>query len=206
MPYAWKNALQTNGTLIHKSSPTYVEKCAVAEALVRFGARAVTVSQIARIKDADARRLHKEITGEPSRSGQTPKNPRWFLNSQSLRMQAAFLLLTYVAYRQHCEPDFDSLGTAFVASYDLYQRIYAGKGDISTERLALLIVDGFGSRWRKIPDGASSDFEHDNIKVMKCRKCNTPHLVEAHQLGYVCDSCQEPRVVETAGECETAAA
>lgn len=205
MPYAGKNALHTTGTLIHKSSPSYVEKCAVAEALVRFGARSVTVSAIARIKELDARRIYKEITGEPSRSGQTPKNPRWFLSSQSIRMQAAFLLLTYVAYRQHCEPDFDSLGTAFVASYDLYQRIYAGKGDISTERFALLIVDGFGSRWRKIAEGTSSDFEHDNIKVLSCRKCKTPPLVEAHQLRYVCDSCQEPRkVVATERQTEMA--
>lgn len=182
--------MHTTGTL-QKASQSYSSKIAIAEALAGFSVRAVTIAAVARIRPADARDIFVRFVGVPSKSGQTPKSHRWFLGRRTLRLHSAFLLLSYASYRQQYEPNYDAHGIAFVLAYYNYQCLFPGQQpEISAERLALLINAGFGSRWRKIPDGVPSDFEADNVKILKCRKCALPHLVEAHQIGYVCEECQ----------------
>jgi hypothetical protein len=182
-------SMRTTGTLAHKASAHYANKVVIAEVLAGFGVRAVTITAVARVRPTDARAIYTRFVGSPSRSGRTPTSHKWFLGSRSLRLQSAFVLLTFAMYRQQYEGEFDAHGISFVLTLYNYQSLYRNKGEISGERMALLINDGFGARWRQIPTGGTSDFEHDNVKILKCRGCALPHLVEAHKIGYTCESC-----------------
>lgn len=181
----------TSGHLAHKASAPYASKVAIAQALAAMGARAVTITAVARTKPADSRAIYKEVNGTQSLSGQTPTNHEWFLGSRSLRLQAAFLLLMYVAYRERHGADHDAHGIAFTLAYHNYRRLYPGEALISPERLVLLIGGGYTVGWREIPKGGASKFMAGNVKVAKCRRCGLPHLVEAHFRKYECSACIE---------------
>lgn len=185
----------TSGHLAHKASAPYASKVAIAQALAAVGARAVTITAVARTKPADSRAIYKEVNGTQSLSGQTPTNHEWFLGSRSLRLQAAFLLLTYAAYRESNSAHPDAHGIAFTLAYHNYRRLYPSEVMISPERLALLIGGGYSVGWREIPKGGVSKFTAGNVKVAKCRKCGLAHLAEAHFRKYECADCQA-KVVE----------
>lgn len=177
----------------HLSDSAYSSKMIIGGGLAGLTVRAVTIAAISGVSERDARALVTKTIGEPSRSGRTPVSQKWFLSKRNLRLQSAYLLLSYAKYREHFDGALSpfSLGLAFTLTYDNYRRMYGANAEISAERLALLVKDGFGTRWRKIASGATSDFEHDNVKVLKCRKCMLPHLVEAEKINYVCEECQE---------------
>lgn len=188
-----------SGHLAHKASAPYASKVAIAQALAGLGARAVTLTSVARTKPADSRAIYKEVNGTQSLSGQTPTNHEWFLGSRPLRLQAAFLLLMYAAYRERHNAEADAHGIAFTLAYHNYRRLYPGEALISPERLALLIGGGYSIGWREIPKGGVSKFAAGNVKVAKCRKCALPHLVEAHFRKYECADClakaEEPKLL-----------
>lgn len=179
-----------SGHLAHKASAPYASKVAIAQALASMGARAVTITAIARTKPADSRAIYKEVNGTQSLSGQTPTNHEWFLGSRSLRLQASFLLLMYAGYRERHSAEADAHGIAFTLAYHNYRRLYPDEAMISPERLALLIGGGYSIGWREIPKGGVSKFAAGNVKVAKCRKCKLPHLAEAHFRSYHCADCQ----------------
>lgn len=179
----------TSGHLAHKASAPYASKVAIAQALAAMGARAVTITAVARTKPADSRAIYKEVNGTQSLSGQTPTNHEWFLGSRTLRLQAAFLLLMYADYRQRHSAEADAHGIAFTLAYHNYRRLYPTDVLISPERLALLIGGGYSIGWREIPKGGSSKFLAGNVKVAKCRSCGLPHLCEAHFRKYECTDC-----------------
>lgn len=179
----------TTGNLDHKASASYASKVAVGQALAAFGARAVTLTTVARTKPADSRAIVKTITGTQSQSGQTPTNHAWFLGNRQLRQHSALLLLMYAAYREKHEPLPDAHGIAFTLTYNNYLGVCRGKALISPERFALLAGNGFSIGWRDIPRGGASKFPHDNVKVMRCRKCRVPHLIEAHFRSHTCSEC-----------------
>jgi len=179
-----------SGHLAHKASAPYASKVAIAQALAGMGARAVTITAVARTKPADSRAIYKEVNGTQSLSGQTPTNHEWFLGSRQLRLQAAYLLLMYAAYRERDSIEADAHGIAFTLAYHDYRRLFPGDALISPERLALLIGGGYSIGWREIPKGGVSKFAAGNVKVAKCRKCALPHLVEAHFRKYECADCQ----------------
>lgn len=180
----------TTGNLDHKASAQYASKVAIAQALAGMNARAVTLTSVARTKPADSRAIYKSVTGFQSQSGQTPTNHEYFLTNRSLRLHAALLLLMYAAYREKHEPLPDAHGIAFTLSYNDYLRMCGSEHLISPERFALLAGNGFSIGWREIPRGGASKFPHDNVKVMRCRKCRIPHLTEAHFVRYTCTGCQ----------------
>lgn len=179
-----------SGHLAHKASAPYASKVAIAQAMAGLGARAVTLTAVARTKPADSRAIYKEVNGTQSLSGQTPTNHEWFLGSRQLRLQAAYLLLMYAAYRERDRSEPDAHGIAFTLAYHNYRQLYPGEALISPERLALLIGGGYNIGWREIPKGGVSKFAAGNVKVAKCRKCSLPHLCEAHFRSYVCTDCQ----------------
>jgi hypothetical protein len=179
-----------SGHLAHKASAPYASKVAIAQALAGMGARAVTITAVARTKPADSRAIYKEVNGTQSLSGQTPTNHEWFLGSRQLRLQAAYLLLMYAAYRERNSVEADAHGIAFTLAYLNYRRLYPVDALISPERLALLIGGGYSIGWREIPKGGVSKFAAGNVKVARCRKCALPHLVEAHFRKYECAACQ----------------
>jgi hypothetical protein len=179
----------TSGVFSHKSSNTYASKIAIAQALAGMSARAVTITSVARTKPADSRAIYKSITGAQSQSGQTPTNHEWFLGSRPLRMHGAMLLLMYALYREQHKNSDDAHGIAFTLTLYNYQLMYGRDALISPERMVLLISHGFGIGWRDITKGGPSRFPADNVKVMRCRTCKLPHLVEAHFISYVCGEC-----------------
>jgi hypothetical protein len=179
----------TTGNLDHKASLAYASKVAIAQANAAMGARAVTLTSVARTKPADSRAIYKSVTGNQSQSGQTPTNHEWFLQSRNLRLHSAMLLLMYAAYREKHEPLPDAHGIAFTLSYSNYLGVCRGEALISPERFALLAGNGFSIGWRDIPRGGASKFPHDNLKVMRCRKCRLPHLIEAHYVRHTCTEC-----------------
>jgi hypothetical protein len=179
----------TTGNLDHKASVSYASKVAIAQACAAMGARAVTLTSVARTKPADSRAIYKTVTGKQSQSGQTPTNHEWFLGNRQLRLHSAMLLLMYAAYREKHEPMPDAHGIAFTLSYSAYLRMCRSEAQISPERFALLAGNGFSIGWRDIPRGGASKFPHGNVKVMRCRKCKIPHLVEAHFVRHTCTEC-----------------
>jgi hypothetical protein len=179
----------TTGNLDHKASVQYASKVAIAQALAGMGCRAVTLTSVARTKPADSRAIVKTTTGMQSQSGQTPTNHAYFLSNRSLRLHAAMLLLMYAAYREKHEPLPDAHGIAFTLTYNNYLRMCRSEPLISPERFSLLAGNGFSIGWREIPRGGASKFPHDNVKVMRCRRCKTPHLAEAHFVRYTCTDC-----------------
>lgn len=180
----------TTGNLAHKASVPYASKVVIAQALAGMGARAVTITSVARTKPADSRAIYKSVTGTQSQSGQTPTNHEWFLASRTLRQHAALLLIMYAMYREKYDGDHDAHGLAFTLAYHNYLLVCMGEAPISPERMVLLITNGFSIGWREITKGGVSKFPQDNVKVMKCRGCSLPHLVEAHFIRYKCTSCE----------------
>jgi hypothetical protein len=179
----------TTGNLDHKTSVSYASKVVIAKALAGMGARAVTLTSVARTKPADSRAIYKSVTGTQSQSGQTPTNHEWFLATRSHRLHSAMLLLMYAAYREKHEPLPDAHGIAFTLAYNNYLGVCRSEPLISPERFALLAGNGFSIGWRDIPKGGASKFPHDNVKVMRCRKCRVPHLIQAHYVRHTCSEC-----------------
>lgn len=179
----------TTGTLDHKASASYASKVAVAQALAAVGARAVTLTSVARTKPADSREIFKSVTGTQSQSGQTPTNHEWFLSNRPVRLHAAMLLLMYATYREKHEPLPDAHGIAFTLAYHNYLGVCRTAPLISPERFALLAGNGFSIGWREIPRGGASKFPHNNVKIKRCRVCRIPHLIEAHYVRYTCTEC-----------------
>ena len=179
----------TTGNLDHKASLAYASKVVIAQALAGMGSRAVTLTSVARTKPADSRAIYKRVTGKQSQSGQTPTNHEWFLSSRTLRLHAAMLLLMYASYREKHDKLHDAHGIAFTLSYNNYLGVCRSDPQISPERFALLAGTGFSIGWRDIPRGGASKFPHSNVKVMRCRKCKLPHLVEAHFVRHTCSEC-----------------
>lgn len=175
-----------------KTSDVYAAKLAIGHALAGMGMRAVTISEVAGTKPADSRETFRRVTGKQSSSGQTPTYHQWFLQSKIRRMHGAALCLWYVMYRQayegrHPNPH----GIAFLLAYKLYRQVLGAQvadteNDLTGERLHLLIGKGFERNWRQIPAGAPTTFDHDNLKIMQCRRCRVPHLVAAHHVSYDC--------------------
>lgn len=172
-----------------KVSEAYQNKLHIAAMLARLGCRAVTMTAAARIKPADSRQVYRRVRGTTSQSGQTPTDHQWFFQKKSRRMQAAFLLLAYVKYRESMVGNPDAHGLAFALSLSTYVNLMGENAEISPERWHLLIGTGFERNWRDIRSGGSSAFAADNGKVIRCRKCDVPHFVEAHYMSYRCESC-----------------
>jgi hypothetical protein len=169
-----------------KSSLAYASKVALASELAKMGARAVTMTAVARTKPSDSRAIYRKLNGAASQSGQTPTNHEWFLMSKQLRQHAAFLLICYAMYRNAYEPHPDAHGTAFTLTYKNYLAVCGEAPPISPERLVLLISNGFSIGWRDILSGGASKFPSENMRVMRCRACKVPHLAEAHFRTYEC--------------------
>lgn len=179
-----------------KVSRTYESKLHVAGELARMGMRAVTLTDVANTKPADSRNAYREINGKQSSSGQTPTFHPWFFQNKTRRMHAALLCLMYAKYRQFYEDQGNPTphGVAFTVIFKLYHKILGGRrmdeeNEITGERLNLLIGKGFEVTWKRIPAGESTTFGDSEAKVMACRKCRVPHLVEAHRVDYHCDTC-----------------
>jgi hypothetical protein len=170
-------------------SPNYASKLAVAHELARLGARAVTITSVARTKPADSRLTFKRVHGSQSQSGQTPTDHEWFLANRTRRLHAAFLLITYAKYRLSLEHSPDAHGLAFAVALRNYGDLCGSGAPVSPERLNLLVGTGFGIGWRDIIKGGSSKFSSDNVRVLNCRKCRVPHLVEDFYVNYICTAC-----------------
>lgn len=169
----------------------YASKLCVADYLGKLRARAVTITAVARTRPTDSAAAYARHNGLRSPPGQTPKDHRWFLREPQNRRHAALLLLLYAKYRAVFEPQADSHGLAFSIAYATYLRVTGKDSDsalVSIERFNLLVGTGFGYGWRGIPNGSSSKFAEDNVKILNCTKCKLPHLVEAHRLNYECKS------------------
>lgn len=174
---------------MNNPSPNYQSKLDMATELASLGARAVTITAVARTKSSDSRIAYKQIHGRQSQSGQTPTDHEWFLTNQTRRQHAAYLLITYAKYRAHLQQSPDAHGLAFIMAYKNYLALCKNNPAINLERLNLLITTGYGIGWKDITKGGSSKFGSGNVRVMKCRKCTIPHLVEAHYINYVCPTC-----------------
>lgn len=172
-----------------KFSSQYSSKLVIAKELASLGARAVTITAIARTRPADSRIVHRDVRGHQSQSGRTPTDHEWFLANRTRRMHAAFLLVSYAKYRQAHEESPDSHGLAFTMAYRDYVKVCKGKPLAPIERVNLLISNGYGIGWRNITKGGSSKFPSGNVKVINCKRCRTPHLVEEHSLSYICAAC-----------------
>lgn len=171
-------------------SPIYASKLYLAVYLAQRGCRAVTITAVARTKPADSRTLYTRVHKYQSESGQTPTSHNWFLQNQQRRVHAAVLLIFYAKYRLRYEGVHDSHGIAFALTLNKYQEMCATRETIvSPERVNLLITGGFSVGWKGILQGSPSKFSSENVKIIPCRKCKMPLLVEAHYLNYVCD-CQ----------------
>lgn len=184
--------------------PAYRSKLAIAETLAALGARAVTISAVAKTVPADSRDIYKQINNALSPSGQTPKDHQWFLANRTRRLHGAALLLLYCTYRsgyQSMAPH-DAHGLAFAMSLMTYRELNQvppnGEPLVSPERFSLLVTNGYQFGWESIIRGAASNFVSDNVKVMKCRSCRTPHLTEAHYVKYECSACVEAKEARSA--------
>jgi hypothetical protein len=170
-------------------SDNYAAKLAIAEELVRLGARAITITAVARIKPADSRAKFRQIYNRSSQTGQTPTDHDWFLTSKIRRQHGAALLFLYAKYRQSLQSSPDALGLAVTLAYRVYLRVTNNNPEINIERFTLLVNKGFSIGWTGILSGKSSNFTDGNIKLLQCKKCKISHLVEAHFISYVCQSC-----------------
>lgn len=170
----------------------YQSKIDIAEELAFLGARAVTISAVAKTNAADSRDIFKRIRKAQSQSGQTPKDHQWFFANRARRLHGALLLLLYCKYRTGLNIPHDGHGIAFAMTLRTYHKLYPNSDDqvVSPERFSLLVTVGFQFGWQKIIRGEASKFRSDNLKVMKCRKCNLPHVAEAHYRTYVCPLCE----------------
>lgn len=167
---------------------SYASKLAMAGELAVLGARAVTITAVARVKPGDARAKYRQVNKTQSRSGQTPSDHQWFLATPVRRQHGALLLLLYAAYRARFDQNPDAHGLAFIIAYRQYLSVCydTPSPPVSTERFNLLVGAGFSVGWRDIIKGRSSNFASDNVKVLKCRVCNVPHLVEEHLRSFTC--------------------
>lgn len=172
-----------------KFSNSYSSKLVLAKDLAVLGARAVTITAVARTRPADSRLVHKDVTGQQSNPGRTPTDHEWFLANQTRRQHAAFLLVAYEKYREVHQESPDAHGIAFTLTYRDYVKLCKGKPLVPIERVNLLITNGYSIGWRNITRGGSSKFLSGNVKVIGCKKCSTLHLAEEHCLSYVCASC-----------------
>lgn len=169
----------------------YASKLAVGRSLANLGARSVTITAVAKTRPTDSSMLYMQVNGCQSPSGQTPKDQLWFLKTIEQRQHAAFLLLVYAKYRAQFEPKPDAHGLAFSLAYSTYLRLTNSTYEtalVSIERFNLLAGVGFQFGWRGILQGGSSKFASDNVKVLNCRKCGNPFLVEAHFMNYDCNN------------------
>jgi len=176
-------------------SKSYANKLAIAGELARLGARAVTISSVARTKPADSRAKYQQLQGKQSRSGQTPTDHQWFLFNQERRQHGALLLLVYHKYRDWLDSNPDAHGLAFLLAYRVYLdavKVDAAGAEalVSLERFNLLISKGFPQGWRGIIKEGHTKFFSDNVKVTICKKCRVHHLAECHYVNYICPSCQ----------------
>jgi hypothetical protein len=168
----------------HQSA--YQAKRDIAEELAVLGARAVTISAVAKTNPSDSRDLYKQIRKTQSQSGQTPTDHEWFLANRTRRLHGALLLLMYARYRTGLNLQHDGHGLAFALTLRSYHQLFKEEAIVSPERFSLLATNGFAIGWQNIIRGGASKFRSDNVKVMKCRKCLIPHLVEAHFLNFTC--------------------
>lgn len=173
------------------TSPTYASKIALAQALAGLNCRAVTITAVARTKAIDSRVIYKQIHKSQSEPGQTPTNHNWFLMGQDRRKHGAMLLILYAKFRLIYQDVNDSHGIAFALALRRYKMMTAGNEVVSPERFNLLVTWGFSLNWKNILKGDSSKFEYGNVKLMLCKKCRTPHIVESHYLNYICQSHKE---------------
>lgn len=167
-------------------SDSYASKLAIAFELAKLRARAVTITAIAKTRTQHSSEKYQQVWGRQSPPGRTPSDHEWFLGTQQRRRHAALLLLMYHQYRVSYEPDPDAHGLAFVMAYRRYVLVTHNRPVIEINRLNLLIHTGFGIGWRGILKGGASKFDSENVKVLNCRKCRIPHLVEAHFRSYEC--------------------
>ena len=154
-----------------------------------MGARAVTMTAVARTKPADSRQIFRQIRGEQSQSGQTPSDHQWFFATKARRMHAALLLLSYVKYRNYHHGNPDAHGLAFTLALRVYNNLFGQEAPVSPERFNLLVGRGYATNWRDIVTGGATTFASDNGKILRCRKCEVPHFVEAHYVNYFCPCC-----------------
>lgn len=164
----------------------YQAKLDIAEELALLGARAVTISSVAKTNPSDSRELFKQIRKTQSQSGQTPTDHEWFLANRTRRLHGALLLLMYAQFRAELNLQHDGHGLAFTLALRSYHQLFKEDAIVSPERFSLLATNGYAIGWQNIIRGGASKFRSDNVKVMKCRKCLIPHLVEAHYINYTC--------------------
>ena len=170
-------------------SPAYAGKISIAAECAALGCRAVTITAVARTRPSDSRSIYKKIWGQQSKPGQTPDNHEWFLASQDRRLHAAYLLMCYSMIRQQYRNIENSHGMAFTLTLRRYKKLPRHKNGadmlVSPERFSLLL-GGYALDWMDILKGATSKFDGTNVKILRCRKCQVPHLVESHHITYVC--------------------
>ena len=193
--------------------------------LVNMGARAVTLSRVARLPAEMARKLCRDM-GKETPPGQTPDDVSFFTQNPSLRRQGALLLLLYHAFRSHYdrfsyEHPLSPYGhlIGITLAYSTYRRCFTSDAvpPVNIERFEML-ASGYNlpkksefaagvkeagqeiASWRKIPSGGTGLHERkivrkgfeklSSTKVMSCRICRIPHLVEGYRLAqWSCNDC-----------------
>lgn len=170
-------------------STTYANRLLIVEEFARLGARPVSLAALCRIRAADARRICRQIQQKVASSGQTPSDHRWFLQTHERRKHGALLLLLFsrfaLCHQQAFPQDYLALGA--LQAYKTYARLIPERL-VSIERFILLIDGKFDLH--RIAHHGCSHYHADNIRIIKCKRCQIPHLVEDFRLSFICPDCK----------------
>ncbi len=170
-------------------STTYANRLAIVEEFAHLGARAVVLSNLCHIRPAEAREICRQIQKKQATSGQTPTDHQWFLQTHERRKHGALLLLLFARFaeyhQQQLPNDYIALGA--LLAYKTYSRLVPDRL-VSVERFFLLIDGGF--KLSGIFHHGYSGYGTDNIKILKCKNCQIPHLVEDFRISFICPACK----------------
>lgn len=138
---------------------TVIEDC--MDALMAYGLRASTASEILNRTKTEARHRFKEIHGRSSTCGSSPNDVSWVIGSPKNRVHATFFVWLY----RNAAVGNEHAYLPFLASLNLYEKMYG-----STAESQYLTVDRAYNLVRSMSFDTS-------LNVGPCKKCSTHYLL-----------------------------
>ncbi|MCK9609482.1 MAG: flagellar transcriptional regulator FlhC [Methylomonas sp.] len=153
--------------------PEFLETLAMANKLIRLGARPPVVQHLCGIGRKVAIRLHKDAHHSPSKSGMLPYDSYWIARSSLNALHASTFLGIFADISQlHGQNSINA--RRFLAAYALYSEVFRRANNlnglgVSADRGNLLVIN---RAWHLIQQLNSRE-----SRLVLCETCQSRHIV-----------------------------
>lgn len=128
------------------------------DAMMAYGCRASTVSNLFRLAANHTRGRYVEIHGKPSKCGNQPNSLNWFVETPVKRLHASVYSWLY----RYALAGGATVPKALIATSDLYEKLFRNKAIINPDRAVLL----------------TRSMSADNrLTMVPCRHCATQYIL-----------------------------